>query len=118
MSPQKLILVLVTSFLAGAVGTEVTRSLLRQEAQNPARPTGVPAEAVWSGGPDGGAWFQCAALNDDEFNCTVFADTTGDVVERGHYRLQSHSAIGETLRPQLLVAEGIIEVHAWLVRSE
>jgi hypothetical protein len=55
----------------------------------PERPPSVPMTAVWSGGPDGGNWFDCDSKRDSEYNrCTVYADVTGVVLESGRYQLR------------------------------
>lgn len=56
---------------------------------DPERPPSVPTTAIWSGGPDGGNWFDCDSKNNSEYNyCTVYADVTGVVLETGHYQLR------------------------------
>jgi hypothetical protein len=57
---------------------------------SPERPPNVPASAVWSGGPDGGNWFDCDTKQDSEYNhCMVYADVTGIVLESGRYQLRN-----------------------------
>ena len=54
----------------------------------PARPEGVPAEAVWAGGPDGGSFVLCDVDSvKDVNNCKVWNDFTGQLKESGEYRL-------------------------------
>ena len=56
---------------------------------DPDRPQNVPASAVWSGGPDGGNWFDCDSEKNSAYNnCTVYADVTGAVIETGKYQLK------------------------------
>lgn len=54
----------------------------------PTRPSNVPATAVWSGGPDGGDWFECESTQSSHNRCTVYADVSGAVVESGRYQLK------------------------------
>ncbi len=57
--------------------------------QAPKRPEGVPASAVWSGGADGGAFFDCAPSRSGEPNpCTVYNDGTGDIYMSGRFVIQ------------------------------
>lgn len=57
---------------------------------DPERPPSVPEAAVWSGGLDGGNWFNCDSKLDSEYNsCTVYADVTGVVLETGRYQLKN-----------------------------
>lgn len=104
---------LVIGFVAGAFLVRVSSEPLRV----PLRPSTVPGDALWSGGADGGAWFLCYAHDDKRYECTVYADMTGDVVEQGVYALHGHSAIYNQVRPVMLVQPGTIEVRAWLVRE-
>ncbi len=58
--------------------------------QPPPRPAGVPAEAVWAGGVDGGDWLLClreAGAPNWSFNCRVFSDQTGHLTTQGKYVL-------------------------------
>ena len=47
----------------------------------PHRPTGVPSNAVWAGGVDGGSYFLCGVDQKRGVNpCTLWNDATGDVM--------------------------------------
>jgi hypothetical protein len=49
----------------------------------------VPAEAVWAGGADGGAWIHCTEEGTGNRNsCVVFDDITGRVLVRGDFVLK------------------------------
>ena len=57
----------------------------------PRRPSTVPSEATWAGGPDGGAWILCVAVVgvNDRQTCTVYYDSTSDGVwAHGDYVLR------------------------------
>ncbi|CAB1063445.1 hypothetical protein D1BOALGB6SA_8228 [Olavius sp. associated proteobacterium Delta 1] len=51
----------------------------------PDRPAGVPEDAVWVGGPDGGDWIQCKKKRDRLFECQIFSDVKGFKISRGNY---------------------------------
>jgi hypothetical protein len=53
----------------------------------PARPPGVPSDAVWIGGPKGGAFGRCEPTSAREARCTVWNDYTGDVWMKGVFHL-------------------------------
>ena len=54
----------------------------------PPRPSGVPAQAVWAGGMDGGSYILCDISSSRDVNhCTVWNDSTGRMEEEGDYRL-------------------------------
>jgi hypothetical protein len=58
----------------------------------PPRPAGVPADAVWAGGRDGGCFVKCDVdpvrnVN----NCTAYLESTGDVLQRGEYQVQGET---------------------------
>ncbi len=56
----------------------------------PERPSGVPPAAVWAGGVDGGHWVDCKVEADKPGNpCTVYHDTTAEVVASGLFVLRS-----------------------------
>lgn len=55
----------------------------------PERPSTVPETAVWAGGVDGGAWFECSLNIKKNANwCTIWSDQTGDLWARTHFVLQ------------------------------
>jgi hypothetical protein len=48
--------------------------------QAPMRPKAVAGSAVWAGGPDGGAWIDCAPSAKEpylEYTCTTYHETGG-----------------------------------------
>jgi hypothetical protein len=52
------------------------------------RPAGVPRDALWVGGADGGAYVRCSVDVAHNVNpCSVWNDYTGQLVESGNYRL-------------------------------
>jgi hypothetical protein len=74
----RLIPIVVLIMLSGCTGVS-----------DPERPGNVPATAIWSGGPDGGNWFDCDSGKNSEYNnCAVYADVTGVVIESGKYQLK------------------------------
>lgn len=56
----------------------------------PKKPSNVPVDAVWSGGPDGGHWFDCKKKGDDKFNynCVIYNDHNGEVIAQGAFVLR------------------------------
>ena len=62
----------------------------------PVRPPGVPANAVWAGGPDGGRWVSCSTVGETN-NCVVYNDHTGEVEMQGSFVLaDTRRAASET----------------------
>ena len=62
----------------------------------PAKPKGVPNEAVWAGGPDGGAFVFCDVDSTKNVNhCNVWNDSNGQLVESGEYRLLKEGRAAE-----------------------
>jgi len=73
-------LVLMGAVAASACG--------RRSKPPPPRPASVPADAVWAGGEDGGAFISCLAVGREPtnmFECVVFQEQDGDVVARGRF---------------------------------
>jgi hypothetical protein len=71
--------------LAGA-----TLACSQATPQAPPKPAGVPAEAIWAGGLDGGDWILCIpapAAERTSFECRTFSDQTGLLVTQGVYFL-------------------------------
>lgn len=59
----------------------------------PDRIRGVPDEAVWAGGPDGGSWFLCkdSQMGPSYYDCEVYNDFDASFVTRGSYVLRSYT---------------------------
>ncbi len=58
----------------------------------PKRPAGVPVNAVWAGGVDGGSFIFCDIDRGWDVNtCSVYNDYTGEIMERGDFRLKAES---------------------------
>lgn len=57
-----------------------------RHSKQPERPAKVPVSAVWAGGPDGGSWIECSHDDAGEnYACTVYSDSTGDIEAKGRY---------------------------------
>lgn len=62
----------------------------------PQKPTGVPDEAVWAGGVDGGSFIFCDVDPLRRVNrCKVWNDFNGKIVESGEYRLLKEGRVAE-----------------------
>src|SRR5262245_34449653 len=76
--------VLLSGVIAGLIlYNTIPRSLFSFDP--PARPDGVPVQAVWIGGPDGGNFYACELS--DKLQCTIFNDYSGEVEKRGTVEL-------------------------------
>lgn len=54
----------------------------------PARPNGVPANAIWVGGADGGSFITCSYDPRSAVNlCTVYNDHTGQIEAEGPFKI-------------------------------
>jgi len=56
----------------------------------PQKHNNIPSSAVWSGGPDGGAWYDCKKIEKFEYSCTIYNEYTGDVEDKGEFRLKAY----------------------------
>jgi hypothetical protein len=52
------------------------------------RPSNLPTDATWLGGPDGGVWLACVQLNPSRLRCSVFQEN-GDLLQSGTYSAKS-----------------------------
>ncbi len=63
----------------------------------PDRPLGVPSQAVWAGGPDGGSFIRCDVDTEkDVNNCTVYNEDTGHIMDRGSFKLGNENRAART----------------------
>lgn len=77
-------------------------------AYPPERPEGVPSNAVWAGGLDGGGWVHCSTPS-SEFNmCTIY-DEQGRSPGPARYSLRNtgRAAKPEELRYRYVTGEAI-----------
>jgi hypothetical protein len=52
------------------------------------RPSSVPQTAIWSGGGDGGAWFDCKQNSSAHTtDCAIYSDRDGTLLIRARYQL-------------------------------
>ena len=61
-------------------------------AEPSVRPAGIPLDALWVGGADGGAYVRCAvdlARNVDR--CEAWNDSTGNLAESGDYQVRGQA---------------------------
>jgi hypothetical protein len=76
--------VVVAGYLLGPTSNGGRQGAVR----SPPRPSSVPEEAVWAGGPDGGDWILCQEVpTRGSFRCEVFGEVTGRSVARGVFVL-------------------------------
>ncbi len=53
------------------------------------RHAGIPESAVWAGGYDGGAWFNCDVDQDRKVNrCRVYGEQSGELLIQADFRLK------------------------------
>lgn len=82
---------IVISFVFGGVCSWVIQNAIYRPTINPPpRVSGIPENAIWSGGIDGGNWFICSANIDSTYNCSVFDDRTGLLILDGNFRLTAY----------------------------
>lgn len=95
-----LVSVAVIVMLAAALLWWVFRGISDHFAGTPALPPervpGVPKQAVWSGGPDGGDWLLCRETQSrNRLSCEVYHDCTGELVARGEFALLPEASDSE-----------------------
>jgi hypothetical protein len=74
-----------------------------RDPQPKERPHDVPLMAVWSGGRDGGAYFDCSAGGSAN-ECTVWDDGTGAVKMTGKFLLVKEKRAAYTTELQFVSA--------------
>jgi hypothetical protein len=79
----------------GFNGTDIELTAGRKlRLREPSRPRGVPPSAVWGGGPQAGAFFDCAAGAEGSYACSIFEERTGALLARGAYALHGDAPSG------------------------
>jgi hypothetical protein len=74
----------------GFVVATLVLSGCRKHPSPPRRASGIPADATWAGGVDGGSWAVCKPTPAGVL-CTIYDENTGEVWARGHFR-DAHGA--------------------------
>ena len=77
-------------------------------AYPPARAKGVPSEAVWAGGLDGGGWVHCSTPSPGFNQCTIY-DEEGRSLGPARYTLRNtgRAAKPEELKYRYVTGEAI-----------
>jgi hypothetical protein len=94
MATKRKLLFLLALCTAVAAGLFVVYLKYGEPMRPPIRPNSVPQAALWIGGPDGGAWIECRAIGGQRskrFFCSVYADVTGEILNKGAFHLQGES---------------------------
>ena len=100
--------------VAGCVIALILHTGCTSKATAPTKPSGVPPIAVWTGGVDGGSFFECDTDTAHNVNrCLVYNDHTGDVAGGGFFRLAdaNRAATRDELRFQFFDGVDRIEVE-------
>ena len=79
-----MVLLVLGSVVGCRIRTEPTK------ADAPARPAAVPAQAIWTGGHDGGVFLivRPAGGNADAYSAEIYHDYSGDILYRGRLLIQ------------------------------
>lgn len=51
----------------------------------PERVQGIPKDAVWAGGQDGGSWFLCIKVKKFRYHCRIYNENSGKLLAKGDY---------------------------------
>lgn len=82
MGMGKIVLIICILFVACSKDTTII----------PERHPGIPQDAVWAGGSDGGAWISCKrSQNKDKVLCVTYFDHDGSVWSEGQYFFKKSS---------------------------
>ena len=100
---------LVTTCLSLAV----TYACSPADPMPPERKPGIPPEAVWAGGIDGGEWILCVpAAPASRYGCRIYNDYTGTLEASGDFVLRRNVGDNAVSEGQLAeVAEGPRGLH-------
>jgi hypothetical protein len=112
---MKYLLLLLGGILLGFVAGILFgyRSYQLDNERIPPRPDNVPEAAVWAGGADGGEWVLCSEKSAGRFNCEIYANTTGVLVEAGNFILSAQEMIPAFYTPGRIKYRSV-----WLDREE
>ena len=81
----------------------------------PKRKVGIPKDAVWAGGIDGGSWILCSNQKEFKYDCTIYNDHTGELMARGTFlhRRVSYNISTEKLIVEELKAEKTLPSYSY-----
>ena len=75
---------------------------------SPARPPGLPKEATYAGGVDGGDWVACRADGTDVVYCRVFDPKSGALRYESWFRYCPAKRTRSIGQPMMLDADGLL----------
>ncbi|MGG9972620.1 hypothetical protein ACQ33O_12575 [Ferruginibacter sp. SUN002] len=67
----------------------------KQSSFEPVRVKGIPENAFWTGGPDGGNWFvvDSIIINSNAASFRIYNDNSGELIENKIFKLKCDSKI-------------------------
>lgn len=77
--------------------------------REPEKPIGVPAEAIWSGGCDGGNWIYLVEVKPDKFRFRIFTDYDSTVLMDADF-VSSGKCESSAIPPGHKILESIVVV--------
>ncbi len=88
---MKFLVPIVFAFLAACNESSVTIP--------PERVSGIPAEAKWAGGVDGGSWILCNNVENVKYSCRIYSEYDGKLFAEGNFihRQVSYDSIKKSL---------------------
>ena len=78
------------SFACGILAVFMLGTVCCRESKwaHPNRPSDVPKDAIWAGGPDGGVYVRCEVDKKSNSDiCTTWNDYSGEIVDQGRFQL-------------------------------
>jgi|RhiMethySRZTD1v2_1073278.scaffolds.fasta_scaffold04614_6 hypothetical protein len=83
----------------------ISSTFCTNKRASPPRPAQVPLAAIWSGGAEGGAWYDCTVDRKDGINvCAVYSESDGKLSFKASYRLKNvnRAASAEELKDPVI----------------
>jgi len=77
----KIILIVLASIIALVfISVKVIDFGFKQPCPPPDKPKGIPTEAIWNGGCDGGYWINLVGIKDDKYRIKIYLDYKAEVL--------------------------------------
>lgn len=90
----------------------------KQPCPPPEKPEGIPLEALWNGGCDGGYWIELVDIKENKYRFRIYLDYEAEVLMDADFVAIHHDSIEMPLDSTILNQIAVVEIDKIILKSE
>lgn len=115
----KITLIVVTIvFLVGFVLYKIVDFGFKQPCPPPNKPEGIPTEAIWNGGCDGGYWISLVDIKENKYRFRIYLDYKAEILMDADYILRTKNCNDLPKDSSILSLISVVEVDMISINKE